>query len=202
MIYDSEITTQGQATTKYGLSAKHHETGYTYMANTGNEITLELFGYFTSDGVSHMSTDYAGEYFNPYASEVDYNCGDVTREVVIGVTGMKLVEWGQPTVLKPRMGVGGGGNAGMYTSKASTTLRATKLGAKRLPVRVLGTKAVGGVAGRLVPYLGWGLLTYDLIDFSINFPWIEAMELLDKNQAELDKISGGTISIIPRGPKE
>lgn len=123
------------------------------------------------------------------------------REGIIGATGVALTEWGSATV--PKLGgVGGGGKSGAWTSRASQTLRATKWGAKKLPIRVLGTKTLGAVAGRLVPYVGWGLLAYDIVDFSVYFPWLEAFEILDNNQSQLDKIYGlGVISVMPKGPK-
>ena len=130
-----------------------------------------------------------------------YGGSDIAREIVIGVTGAGLAEWGAANVPKPG-GLGGGGKAGPWTSNASKTLRATKWGAKKLPFRVLGTKALGAVAGRLVPYVGWGLLAYDIVDFSVNFPWGEAYQILEQNQQTLDKMYGpGVVPIMPRGPK-
>ncbi|MDH5381449.1 MAG: hypothetical protein OEW75_11385, partial [Cyclobacteriaceae bacterium] len=130
-----------------------------------------------------------------------YDGGDVLREGVIGATGAALAEWGSATVPK-RGGVGGGGKSGLWTSRASKTLRVTKWGVKKLPLRVLGTKTLGALVGRLVPYVGWGLLAYDVVDISVNFPWQEAFDIMDHNQKQLDQTFGpGTISIMPRGPK-
>lgn len=96
----------------------------------------------------------------------NYNGWDVAREAA----GTALVEWGQPYVPKSG-GVGGGGNAGKWTSGASKTLRGAdkaiqaRLGTKAtLPFKVLGTKGIGAAAGRLVPFVGWGLLAYDIYD--------------------------------------
>jgi RHS repeat-associated protein len=133
--------------------------------------------------------------------EKKYDGTDLVRETIIGGTGAALVDWGSATVPKPG-GVGGGGKSGPWTSRASKTLRATRWGAKKIPFRVLGAKTLGAVAGRFVPILGWGLLAYDVIDFSINFPWQEAFQILDKNQRSLDSIYGpGVIRITPYGPK-
>lgn len=48
---------------------------------------------------------------------------------------------------------------------ASSVLRRTF--PQKIGVRILGTKVVGGIAGRAVPFVGWGLLAYDAIAIGI-----------------------------------
>lgn len=71
-------------------------------------------------------------------------------------------------------GVGGGGNAGKWTSAASKGFRAAdrviqqrlgtnvKFPAKGLVAKSLGTRGIGAVIGRCVPYIGWGVTAWDI----------------------------------------
>lgn len=98
-------------------------------------------------------------------------------QITRGVIGLSLIQFGWPNQLKPRMGIDGGGRAGMLTSKASKMLRTADKAIqnyfiqkklidnfKTLPFRFLGANTFGGVAGRMLPYAGWSLFVYDLWD--------------------------------------
>jgi hypothetical protein len=121
--------------------------------------------------------------------KIPYGITDFIREIIIGEIGYNYVDWGAAKVPKPG-GVGGGGKSGKWTSEASKYLRNTNWGKNRLPIRMLGTKSVGGLLGRIVPYLGWGLLGYDVYDFSVNFPWNDALKMAENKQNKLDGIFG------------
>jgi RHS repeat-associated protein len=107
------------------------------------------------------------------ANSMDYNFWDASREI----TGITLIELGQPNQFKPRGGISGGGKSGIWTSRASLYMRKLdrefqsnliKKGIisspKALPFRILSTGGFGAAAGRAVPILGWGILAYDVYD--------------------------------------
>lgn len=93
--------------------------------------------------------------------------------------GAGMVLSGQP-IWPKHGGVGGGGTAGKWTSPASKGLRAidrkvqstliknkvlkqeVKFAAKGIVHRYAGTRGIGAVAGRAVPYVGWGILVWDI----------------------------------------
>jgi RHS repeat-associated protein len=102
-----------------------------------------------------------------------YDGIDVLREVA----GATLWDLGSKNIIKPRAGVSGGGNAGKMTSRASVALRKAdktiqkKLVEKKIlkkavtsPIRLFGTKGIGAIAGRFIPFVGVGLLIWDVYD--------------------------------------
>jgi RHS repeat-associated protein len=96
--------------------------------------------------------------------------------VNLDITGPTLILLGQETIPKPFVMSG----ATKGTSVASVVLRKavpqtfTKVLGKTAGTKVattLGTNVIGGALGRSVPYIGWGMTIYDVID---NWDIIEA----------------------------
>lgn len=77
------------------------------------------------------------------------------------IMGTTMVLAGQP-ILKKRFVMKG---SAVGTSIASKYL--SKALPQAMPVRILGTKVLGRAIGRAVPYVGWGLLAIDTIEFVI-----------------------------------
>ena len=75
-------------------------------------------------------------------------------------SGVAVSASGAKTINKPRTGVSGGGKSGKKTSVASTILR--KVFPQKVRAR-LGTKVLGGILGRMVPFAGTAILAYDVI---------------------------------------
>lgn len=106
---------------------------------------------------------------------VEYNAtkGSQDMDYLKHIIGPALITSGLKLVPK-HGGVGGGGAAGKWTSVASKVFRAAdrniqkalgtnaKLPAKGLLHRFLGTRGIGAAAGRLVPYIGWGMTAWDI----------------------------------------
>ena len=100
-----------------------------------------------------------------------YNWDNAVREIVGGA----LVQAGQPTL--PTRGKLGGATPG--TSPASQILRERfpqKLprpvriptGSIRTGIRMSTTTTLGAGLGRLVPWIGWGLLIWDAVDLGVD----------------------------------
>ncbi|MEM6738459.1 MAG: hypothetical protein AAF620_20570, partial [Bacteroidota bacterium] len=102
-------------------------------------------------------------------NEFGYDNGNLARELI----GGGLVGAGQPIIKKPFVTPG----SSTGTSPASKLLN--KIIKVESPVRlptVVWNKAVKGIrytksfgkfAGRTVPYIGWGLLAWDVVDLSV-----------------------------------
>jgi hypothetical protein len=106
---------------------------------------------------------------DPYGVNRDngnnYNGWNATREVA----GTAMIILGSPIVNKnstlakaiwkeSRVVLGASKN----TSVAS--LAARRLSKSNTAFKLLGTKSLGGIAGRFVPWVGWSLLAYDIYD--------------------------------------
>jgi RHS repeat-associated protein len=98
--------------------------------------------------------------------DASYNLFDFIREI----GGISLADWGQPKAFKPG-GVGGGGKSGKWTSNASKTLRDVDKAIQsrlktnvKLPWRLMGVNRIGAALGRIVPWVGWSLLAWDVYD--------------------------------------
>ena len=84
-----------------------------------------------------------------------WNC---TKEHYLG-TASAAVTVGAGARVLPYPGAALGGGTG-GTSFASIVLR--RVFPQALETGALGTRVLGGILGRAVPYLGWGLLAYDV----------------------------------------
>jgi RHS repeat-associated core domain len=81
---------------------------------------------------------------------------DCLVESPFAEAGAAAVAAGQPVIPKPIPGAFG---SGANTSVASLAFREAL--PYRMPFNVMGTRVLGGMVGRAVPYAGWGMLATD-----------------------------------------
>ena len=124
---------------------------YAYVGN--NPVTwVDPFGLMAGAMAVGMPTS-----FNPHDPGCVSQCVFDRVLIYVGIFGMGA---SQPVVAKPG-GVAGGGPSGPVTSPASKVFR--KCLPQKLPIRVLGTTTVGGVAARALPYVSAGLILWDVV---------------------------------------
>jgi hypothetical protein len=87
----------------------------------------------------------------------------VTDSPYKSVIGSAMVIAGQPILKKRFVMVG----SSIGTSIASKYLAQTL--PQTLPFRFLGTKVLGRLVGRIVPYVGWTLLAIDVVEIIIEY---------------------------------
>lgn len=77
------------------------------------------------------------------------------------IVGASMVFLGQP-ILRKRFVMAGSSSGTSIASKFLSSVFPQKM-----PIRILGTKVFGRAIGRLVPYVGWGLLIIDSIELIV-----------------------------------
>lgn len=117
----------------------------------------------------------------PPPVEVDCVAKCLAEEIGLGtVAGVGVGASGLPLLPKPRPRLFGSGSS---TSVSSMTFR-TLLGDTRVPRslggRGFGTASLGGVLGRSVPVVGWGVVTADLIAFQACVFECESQRLMNR----------------------
>ncbi|MCX2806710.1 RHS repeat-associated core domain-containing protein, partial [Microbulbifer thermotolerans] len=147
----------------------------TYAYVGGNPVK-----YIDPKGLDRWDINYASYRNGNYSAGYDFSGEDVEDPCgcgakVLGIetaTGATLVVSGLPVIHYPRIGVGTGSSTGA-TSIASRTLSSAL--SQRLPVRVpiptvsnlgAGSRVLGRVLGRPIPYVGWGLLSNDAVQLA------------------------------------
>jgi hypothetical protein len=117
--------------------------------------------------------------------------------------GPALIFFGQPILKKPFVMPGTSPGTSIASKGLSQAFpqKFTDLLGKKTGTTIatsIGTNTTGRALGRLVPYVGWSILTYDII----TMPWGDIMNTYDNNQKKLDEIYGpGKMKLHPVGPK-
>lgn len=117
--------------------------------------------------------------------------------------GPSLIFLGQPILKKPFVMSGSSPGTSIASRGLSQAFpqKFTDILGKKTGTTIatsVGTNTIGRALGRFVPYVGWSILTYDVI----TMPWGDIMNTYNNNQEKLDEIYGpGKMKLHPVGPK-
>jgi hypothetical protein len=120
------------------------------------------YGRGQSEGSRYVNEPFIAGFIIP-DNEFGYDEWNLAREVI----GGGMVASGQPWIPKRFVtkATSTSKSASRGTSVASKNL--SKVFPQQMPVRVMGTRVVGRALGRMVPYVGWALLTWDALDLGV-----------------------------------